>query len=360
YQQLVIYYYLKKIFSETILDYRTNDNIEADIYIPNIKLAIEYDGWFWHKNKKNKDILKSKYFLEHKCKLIRIRENGLDIIKQYNCTNIQISKKTTNDELKKTIIIIFKFIKNNYQLTKCNLITFDNLVKNIDIETEKLFILQNRTFIENKNSLETLNPKLSKEWHPYKNGILNANNFRANSHIKVWWKCKNGHEWRATIKERYRNNRKCPYCENRILTDIYNLKTMNPLLAEQWHPTKNGKLLPQSVFPNTDKKVWWKCKNGHEWETTVNNRNSHGKGCPYCTGRLLTPDKSLVNVHPEIAEQWNLTKNGELKAVNVSSNSNKKVWWTCPYCNYEYQRIIANQTKKDRTNRCPNCKKYLT
>jgi len=41
------------------------------------------------------------------------------------------------------------------------------------------------------------------------------------------------------------------------LTDTYNLKTINPKLAEEWHPTKNGNLTPKDVLPKSGKKVWW-------------------------------------------------------------------------------------------------------
>ena len=32
-----------------------------------------------------------------------------------------------------------------------------------------------------------------------------------------------------------------------------------PELAAQWHPTKNGSLLPSQVFPCSDRIVWWTC-----------------------------------------------------------------------------------------------------
>ena len=34
-------------------------------------------------------------------------------------------------------------------------------------------------------------------------------------------------------------------------------------------------------MPNSNKKVWWKCCNGHEWQATINSRNN-GAGCPVC------------------------------------------------------------------------------
>ena len=49
------------------------------------------------------------------------------------------------------------------------------------------------------NCLATLNPKLSQEWHPTKNGKLTPNDVMAGSIKKVWWICNKGHEWEAKI-----------------------------------------------------------------------------------------------------------------------------------------------------------------
>jgi hypothetical protein len=54
-----------------------------------------------------------------------------------------------------------------------------------------------------------------------------------------------------------------------------------PELAKERHPTKNGTLLPSQVFPGSNKKVWWKCTEGHEWQAVIYSRNN-GNGCPIC------------------------------------------------------------------------------
>jgi hypothetical protein len=59
------------------------------------------------------------------------------------------------------------------------------------------------------------------------------------------------------------------------------LQTVNPELAKQWHPTKNGGLTPNDVTKGSNKKVWWYCENGHEWEASIANRTK-GNGCPNC------------------------------------------------------------------------------
>ena len=59
------------------------------------------------------------------------------------------------------------------------------------------------------------------------------------------------------------------------------LRDKYPELAEEWHPTWNGDWTPAQFPPGSNKKVWWKCSRGHEWEAGVKDR-TRGTGCPYC------------------------------------------------------------------------------
>ena len=97
----------------------------------------------------------------------------------------------------------------------------------------------------------------------------------------------------------------------RKVTDSYNLKRIHPRLSKEWHPVKNGELTPKDVTPSSGRKVWWICKNKHEWVAKVGKR-AHGTGCPYCSGKAVCQDNCLKTKHPEISNQWHPTKNGNL------------------------------------------------
>ena len=102
-----------------------------------------------------------------------------------------------------------------------------------------------------------------------------------NSGKKVWWKCPKGHEWETSIKHRSMG-RGCPYCSGRYAIKGENdLQTINPSLASEWNFEKNNELSPSDVLPSSNKKVWWKCKNNHEWQATISHR-TNGTGCPIC------------------------------------------------------------------------------
>src|SRR5271169_3674444 len=84
------------------------------------------------------------------------------------------------------------------------------------------------------------------------------------------------------------------------------------------------------VTSGSGKKVWWHCRVDptHEWEAIIGNRVS-GVGCPMCANKVVTTATSLGTLHPDLIEEWDFTKNGDLTPSHVTPQSGKKVWWRC-------------------------------
>lgn len=194
----------------------------------------------------------------------------------------------------------------------------------------------------NDNCLKTINPTLSKQWHPSKNGSLTPRDVTASSNKMAWWICNKGHEWKARINSRNGGNG-CPYCAGRKVCEDNCLHTLNPDLSKEWHPTKNGTLSPRDVRPTSHRKVWWVCSKSHEWQTMINNRNQ-GKGCPYCTGRKVCADNCLQTINPKLSKEWHPSKNGSLTPRNVTSKSGRNVWWICNK-GHEWQNTVKNRNQ---------------
>ena len=123
------------------------------------------------------------------------------------------------------------------------------------------------------------NPELLLLWHPTKNVGLSPDNISLKSFQKVWWKCPKGvdHEWQCSVRYIVNQDNKyvgCPFCNNKMVSITNSLSTKYPELAAQWHPTKNGSLLPSSVTYTSSKNVWWQCdKNpNHVWRKPVSQR----------------------------------------------------------------------------------------
>ena len=150
-------------------------------------------------------------------------------------------------------------------------------------------VCSGKNVIPGLNDLETHDPELAKQWHPERNQELMPNQVSPGSSKKVWWRCELGHEWQCSVASRTGRLSGCPYCSGRkVLQGFNDLKTLHPLVAAQWHPTKNGQLEPTMVTPGSTKKVWWKCSDGHEWKAVIYSRTGAKKsGCPVCAGKSI-------------------------------------------------------------------------
>ena len=197
------------------------------------------------------------------------------------------------------------------------------------------------------------NAQLMAEWNWEKNDELGFDPkiLTLGSNKKAWWKCSKEHEWQATIFHR-NNGVRCPYCAGRYAVKGENdLQTVNPTLAKEWNYEKNTGLIPMDVLPNSNKKVWWKCSNGHEWQAIIAKRNK-GLGCPYCAGQIIIRGKNdLQTVNPILAKEWDYEKNNGLTPVDVMPNSGQKVWWKCQK-GHKWQATIASRNQE---HGCPIC-----
>ena len=99
-------------------------------------------------------------------------------------------------------------------------------------------------------------------------------------------------------------------------TAQYSLHIVNPGLAKEWHPTRNGDLNPRNVTPGSGKKVWWICRDGHEWEAAIYSRN-RGSGCPSCNKPTLADDHDMLISNTGLVKEWHLTKNSGLNLRNL-------------------------------------------
>ncbi len=260
--EYALIYYLRKFSLEAIHLYKAR-GYELDIYIPSKRIAIEYDGYLWHKNKTKQDLTKNYRCVKEGIKLFRIRE-GLPPLNDSSVDYIVQKYQTDLSEI----------------LQKC-LSEIIGTDIDVDIKRDAIAIENLREHVEKEASFLLSSPEAAKEWNYEKNGKLKPESFTANSNKKVWWKCSKGHEWQAIIANRNKGIG-CPYCSGRyVVKGETDLQTINPTLAKEWNYEKNDGLTPVDVMPNSGKKVWWKCSNGHEWQATIDHRNK-GTGCPQC------------------------------------------------------------------------------
>ena len=207
----------------------------------------------------------------------------------------------------------------------------------------------NRIIISRRGKTVADFPDVAAQWHPTKNGDVTPEMVMAGSEKKYWWRCKGGHEWEARVGNRTRGNG-CPYCIGYKVSNTNSLASHYPYIAAQWHPTKNGDVAPEMVTAFSDKKCWWQCKEGHEWEAVVASR-TRGRGCSYCSGHKVSNTNSLASRYPDISAQWHPTKNCDVTPEMMVAGSHKKYWWQCKE-GHEWEARVGDRT---RGNGCSCC-----
>lgn len=350
-EQAILFYLGKH--TEVFSRYLLNQKVEIDIYLPLLKIGIEYDGYHFHQGaeSRKKELRKDSYVKEAGITLFRIKEYKRDD-EVSSDKNVIYCKYTTGYNY---LCDVMAILSEKIFLTSGVCFPID-----VNIARDAGQIYSQYIELEKRNSLATHNPDLAKEWHPSKNVYLRPEMVSYSSAKIVWWKGPCGHEWRSSIDNRSRGNG-CPICAgSQILIGFNDLLTTHPQLSAEWCYEKNGRLTPTQVTKGSHKKVWWHCPKGHnDYESTICNR-VQGKGCPICSieKRSLSRNQnrirkngSLSQTHPLIAAEWNFSLNNGFSPDSVTKGSSKKVWWTCEN-GHTYEATIANRV---HGRGCPIC-----
>lgn len=212
--------------------------------------------------------------------------------------------------------------------------------------------------IKRDNTIANRRPDLLEEWDWEKNAELGLDPYvlTCGSGKTVWWKCKAcGHEYKAFPYSR-NSGSGCPECakSSRGKSGHDKLSVERPDLAAEWHTEKNGDLTPDDVTAGSERKVWWVCPLGHEYDAQVKARTKGGTGCPVCAGkRVLKGFNDLASRNPSLASEWHPKRNGDLTPDMVAYMTHRKVWWICYNHDepYEWEAAVNNRARGG----CPQC-----
>ncbi len=205
--------------------------------------------------------------------------------------------------------------------------------------------------IGDKKFMSETHPLLAKEWDTERNLPALPESTSAGSNKKFWWICELGHSWEAQALSR-KNGTGCPFCSNnRILKGFNDLATTHPVLSMSWNSSRNFPVTPEEVFAGTQRKFWWSCELGHEWQATVGSRKS-GTGCPVCANlTILAGFNDLATTHPEVAATWHPKMNHPVSVSSIGAGGRQKYWWLCPQ-GHEYRSLPRNRSLG---RGCPIC-----
>lgn len=192
--EVALYFYIKQVFTDTILDYKI-DNQKFDMYIPSLDTLLEYDGAYFHRDRYYKDAEKANFCLIKHKKLIRFREPGLPEVP--NCINILLSTKDYYKVIPEALYKLGKLL---------------NIEFKIDLIRDQRDIFNTVPSLKGKTSIKD-NKYLMKYYAIELNP--DASTLTPSTHIKVWWFCDKGHLYLQDVSNKYRGQG-CPYCSTNV------------------------------------------------------------------------------------------------------------------------------------------------
>ena len=202
------------------------------------------------------------------------------------------------------------------------------------------------------NDLASTRPDLATQWHPTRNGDVSPTQVTAGSSKRYWWVDEYDHEWESQVNNRA-NGTGCPYCAGqKILAGFNDLASKRPDIAVDWHPARNAPLTPDAIAEQSNRKVWFRCLDGHEWQSTVGNRTVLGQGCPVCAGQKVLPGlNDMATTSPALAAEWHPTRNAPVTPRDVFRSTAKRFWWR-DALGHEWE---ATANERSNGSNCPYC-----
>ena len=357
-------YYLRTTFPDIMIRSKELIGKELDIYLPSQQIAIECDGYVYHKDKLDADNEKDALCKKNGIKLIRFREPRLP--------------KTDN-----AIIIESDGIQgSNFESAMIQTMMLCGVTDLPDINIKRDYgsIISDYKRTIREHSLQTEYREIAEEWHPTKNGELKPEYFTPGEDYYAWWKCsKCGHSWQAHIYMRTGKRKTgCPKCKLKQQGQTYRQNKAKELNLEQWCNDNNmSELLLEWDFeanradpkcPDTPRdcpygspsSVHWVCSRcGNKWLATPAARRN-GKGvCRKCIDRLFIPGQNdlrswcVCNKKTSILADWDYEANkADPECPNlpeeVRYNQSVDVHWKCHICGHKWLGKVNGRTKRNK------------
>lgn len=140
---------------------------------------------------------------------------------------------------------------------------------------------------------------------------------------KLSWKCELEHHWARSGTAMVRS-KGCPVCiGQQVLAGFNDLATLFPEIAKEsfgWDPT--------TVMPGSDKKLKWKCEEGHVYSTSIYHRTGRDKtGCPTCSKSGFDPNSDGW-LYFLSHENWEMLQIGITNVPDDRLQRHRRLGWT--------------------------------
>ena len=342
---------LRTIFDEVTWR-RRFEGVEADLFVPELDLAIEVDGDYWHAKKAAADNRKSLFFGGLGISLVRVRDERLP-----NVDGPMVIFRASEDKM-----VVFR----DLMAALANLYPNRGLVPYTRRRTSRSEVAYREMVARLPapplgETLADLFPEVAAEWDYEANAPLTPELFTRAGDQKVAWVCAEGHQWKATIKNRTLAGSGCPTCRAatagqrartaRLKKAGISLAEAHPELMAEWVYELND-VDPSELSPMSAYRAHWKCSQGHQWEAVVGDRTARGSGCRSCyqagagervhAWRLRKAGISLAEAHPDLMAEWVYELN-DIDPSDLPPRSGYRAHWRCPQ-GHEWVAAVKSRT----------------
>ena len=272
----------------------------------------------------------------------------------------------------------------------------------------------NQKLLKGFNDFETLHPEMLPEWNYDLNTIL-PSEIGTGTHKKVWWKCPFGHKYKTYPSNRVgKNHTGCPICAKEghtsfpeqalfyyikqsgidvintdytmlgIELDIY-LPTKRIAVEYDglnWHKNNHSDIKKNSLCRENDitlirireegLDIYEDCvcivRTNPREEETLNNTIIKVLDYLGIKGVSVDVERDSIRIYeqyvfnrkensvlakfPEIAAEWDYSKNGDILPEMINYGSNKEFWWL-GNCGHSYKMRVVSRTRYNCG--CPYC-----
>lgn len=146
-------------------------------------------------------------------------------------------------------------------------------------------------------------------------------------------------------------NQGCPFCAGRKVGRFNNLEYLRPDIAKEWNYKRNSKK-PNEFTLGSNKKVWWLCDEGHEWEALIYSRTLNERGCRPCS--FVELGNRFRKSHEKFVEEIYEMVDDEYSVLSEYRGVKNKVKMIHNLCGHIWD-VSPNPFLKEGT-RCPKCK----
>lgn len=295
--------------------------VELDIYIPELKAAIEPGSWYWHKKLVAKDRKKQLLCRSKGIKLMTIYDHYDATIAPFDNCFVVSCNLTSRKNTDKLIEITKKLLTEFGLGSNLNINEWKEIKKKAQIDSRRM------STEEFKEELSKINDRI----------VVIGDFAGANNKIEV--KCKTcNHKW-AALPTSLRSGTGCPECGGTLkMTDNKFVERLSLLQPN---------ILPLTEYINIDTNVTIQCKVcDYIWSTQPYHllAKSGRTGCPRCSNRVRRTHDDFV------AEVAKLSPT--IKIVGVYVSRDKSILVECRKCGKIWQSYPGNLL---RGSSCKDC-----